>query len=62
MINTRDYITAAELARRWGVSRQYVHALAKRGRIPSVVLFGRRLVPRLTRRPGETRENARKTR
>jgi len=59
MIDTSNYITSAELARRWGVSRQYVHSLAKQGRIPSVVLFGRRLVPRLTRRPGENAEKHR---
>lgn len=45
------YMTVSELAERWGVSRQLVDRWVQNGRIKSELFFGRRLIPRNTRRP-----------
>lgn len=50
-MNPKHYITAAELAREWGVHPQRVSLLIKQGRIKSFMVFGSRLVKRNVKRP-----------
>jgi len=46
-----DYITAAGLARKWGVSRQRIDTWRQEGRIKSILRFGRRLIRKNVKRP-----------
>ena len=46
-----DYITAADLARKWGVSPQWIRQLVRQGRIKSRLRFGRRLIRADVKRP-----------
>lgn len=39
-INTKDYLTAAELANLWGVSKKRVQVLCKEGRVPGAKKIG----------------------
>ncbi len=46
-----DYITAADLAREWGVSRQWIGKLIQDGRIKSKLRFGSRVILKTVKRP-----------
>jgi len=59
MIDVDRYVTAAELARIWGISRQRVDQLIRLGRIKSRKIFGRRLILKSTRRPPAIRPGRR---
>ena len=51
-MNLKNYVTAAELARKWGVAPQRVSWLIRNGRIKGTkMVFGRRLVPKKTKQP-----------
>ena len=50
-INPDEWTTAADLARSWGVTRQWVHKLIRTNRINSRLVFGRRLVLKSTGQP-----------
>ncbi|EPY6472343.1 helix-turn-helix domain-containing protein [Clostridium sporogenes] len=56
-----DYISAPEVAKKWGISERRVQKLCKENRIPGVVRFGRMwLIPKDVEKPVDGRHTRRK--
>ncbi|EPY2272921.1 helix-turn-helix domain-containing protein [Clostridium sporogenes] len=56
-----DYISAPEVAKKWGISERRVQKLCKENRIPGVVRFGRMwLIPKDAEKPVDGRHTRRK--
>lgn len=56
-MNTRDYISIAETAKKWGITRQHVQALCAQGRIPGLTKFGKAwAIPKDAKKPSDRRK------
>lgn len=59
-MNTRDYISIAETAKKWGITRQHVQALCAQGRIPGLTKFGKAwAIPKDAEKPNDRRKSKR---
>ena len=51
-----DYLTTAEVAKKWEVTQRWVSGLCKKGRIPGAVLRGKTwLIPKDAKKPADGR-------
>lgn len=54
-----DYISIAEAAEKWGITRWRVQALCAQGRIPGLTKFGKSwAIPKDAEKPMDARKNA----
>lgn len=52
-----DYISIAEAAKRWGITRRRVQALCSQGRIPGLIKFGKSwAIPKDAEKPADARK------
>lgn len=51
-----DYVSSAEIAKKWNVSQRRVAVLCKEGRVAGAVLVGRMwMIPKDAKKPGDPR-------
>lgn len=59
MVNSMEYMSAPEAARKWGISERRVQKLCEENRIPQVEKIGRMwLIPKNTDKPADGRRKA----
>lgn len=52
-----DYISIAEAAKKWGITRRRVQALCSQGRIPGLIKFGKSwAIPKDAEKPADARK------
>lgn len=55
-----DYISIAETAKKWGITRRRVQALCAQGRIPGLTKFGKAwAIPKDAEKPNDRRKSKR---